>query len=291
MNMNGVYRNLRVTFSYGTVLILLVLSACVTQTAYPSASDLMLTAPQLGAPCEGCAQATQIVAMTQQQINVDNQAAAAAEGVRANAQATLNSANATLSAVQIQQQNEANVIAAQLAATAEIVRANAQATLVSAGSTQSAAHTADAIHQTQMADLATTGAQAMLNQQYRDDLAAGTQTAIADLIATQGQVAAVTSQSYVDRARQREEQRQGPITFLWMWCLPAFVVLLAGLVLWGVWRRLKIQQANQRLLEPPADRLPAPQLPCHIITTVIRCRILIVMFPVMAIRSQRRTMR
>jgi hypothetical protein len=106
--------------------------------------------------------------------------------------------------------------------------------------------------------MATTGAQAVVNQQFRDELAAGTQTAIANLIATQGQVAAATSQSYVDERRQREEQRQAPITFLWVWCLPVFIVLLAGLVLWGVWRRLRIQQANQRNFENPVDRLPAP---------------------------------
>ena len=205
--------------------MLLILSACVTQTGPPPASQLLLTPAQLGAPCEGCAQATLVVAMTQQRINADHQAAAAAEAVRA----------------------------------------NAQATLVSAGSTQSAALTADAIHQTRMADLATTGAQAVVNQQYRDDLAAGTQTAIANLIATQGQVAAVTSQSYVDQRRQREEQRQGPITFLWVWCLPVFLVLFAGLVLWGVWRRLRVQPANQRILENPVDRLPAPavEVPPH----------------------------
>lgn len=263
--MNSLCRNSRVICIYGIVSsMLLILSACVTQP--PSASQLMLTPAQLGAPCDhACAQATLAVAITQQQINADHQAAAAAEIVRANAQATLNSANATLNSVQTQQQNEANVIAAQIAATAEIVRANAQATLVSAGSTQSAALTADAIHQTQMADLATTGAQAVVNQQYRDDLAVGTQTAIANLIATQGQVAAVTSQSYVEQRRQREEQRQGPITFLWVWCLPVFILLLAGLVLWGVWRRLTIQQANQRILEYPVDRLPAPgvEVPPH----------------------------
>ena len=180
--------------------------------------------------------------------------------MRANAQATLNSANGTLSAVQTQQQNDANVIAAQIAATAEIVRANAQATLNSAGSTQSAALTADAIRQTQMADVATTGAQAVLNQQYQNDLAAGTQTAIANGIATQGQASVATSQWYVNQSRQREEQRQGPITFLWIWCLPVFIVLLAGLVLWGVWRRLRIQQANQRILEQPVDRLPPPAI-------------------------------
>jgi hypothetical protein len=264
--MNALCRNLRVVFIYGTVSMLLLLSACITLTATPSAAQLLLATPaQPGVACDGCAQATLIVAMTQQQINADNQAAAAAEVVRANAQATLNSANGTLSAVQTQQQNDANVMAAQIAATAEIVRANAQATLISAGSTQSAAQTADAIHQTQMADLATTGAQALVNQQYKDELAASTQTSIANIIATQGQVAAATSQWYVDQGRQREEQRQGPITFLWVWCLPVFIVLLAGLVLWGVWRRLRIQQANQRILENPVDRLQAPvvEVPHH----------------------------
>ena len=168
----------------------------------------------------------------------------------------MNSANATLSAVQTQQQNDVNVIAAQIAATADIVRANAQATVNSAGSTQSAALTADAIRQTQMADLATTGAQAIVNQQSSDKLAAGTQTAVADNIATQTQVAVATSQWYLDRSRQREERRQGPIAFLWTWCLPMFILLFGGLFLWGFWRWLKIQQANQRILEQPVDRLP-----------------------------------
>jgi hypothetical protein len=77
--------------------------------------------------------------LAQQKISADNQAAATAEVVRANAQATLSAANATLSAARTQEQNDANVIAAQVAATAQIVRANAQATLNSAGSTQSAA--------------------------------------------------------------------------------------------------------------------------------------------------------
>ena len=260
--MNTLCRNLRSVFICGTVSVLLILSACVTQTAPPAASQFMLTPAQLGAPCETCAQATLAVGMTQQQINGDVQVAAGAEVMRANAQATLNSANGTLSVVQTQQQNDANVIAAQIAATAEIVRANAQATLNSAGSTQSAALTADAIHQTQMADLATTGAQAVLNQQYKNDIAAGTQTAIANIIATQGQSAAATSQWNFDQGRQREEQRQ---TFLWMWGLPMFILLLAGLVLWGYWRWLQIEQANQRILEIPVVRLPAPavEVPHH----------------------------
>ncbi len=240
--------NLRLIAIYGTLSMLLLLSACFTLTETPPAAQLLLVTPvQIDA-----------AALTQQKNDADNQAAAAAEVVRANAQATLNSANATLGAVQTQQQNDANVIAA----TAEIARANAQATLNSAGATQNAALTQDAIRQTQMADLATTGAQAVVNQQYKDELAAGTQTAVANNIATQAQVAAATSQQY---ARQREEQRQGPITFLWMWCLPMFIVLFAGLVLWGVWRRLKIQQANLLILEKPVDRLPEPatEVPHH----------------------------
>jgi hypothetical protein len=217
----------------------------------------LLVVQTAGVSCEACAQATLAAALTQDQNNVDNQAAVTAEIVRAIAQSTLNSANATLSAVQTQDQNNANVVAAQIASTAEIVRANAQATINSAGATQGAAITQDAIRQTQMADLATTGAQSILNQQNIDNLAAGTQTAIADHIATQTQIAAATSQWYVDQSRQREEQRQGPISFLWRWCLPMFILLVGGLALWGFWRWLKIQQSNQRILEQSADRLPA----------------------------------
>lgn len=241
--MNLMRPNLRCIAVCGTLSMLLLLSACFTLTETPSAPQLLLATPvQIDA-----------VALIQQKNDADHQAAAAAEIVRANAQATFNSANATLSAVQTQQQSDANVIAAQIASTAEMARANAQATLNSAGSTQSAALTQDTIRQTQMADLATTGAQAVANQQYKDDLAASTQTAVANHISTQAQVAAATSQQY---ALQREEQRREPITFLWMWCLPAFLVLFAGLILWGIWRRLTIQQANQRILEKPTNRLP-----------------------------------
>ena len=190
-----------------------------------------------------------MVALTQQQNNADDQAAATAEVGRVNAQATLNAANATLGAAQTQDQNSADIIAAQIAATAEIVRAAAQATLNSAGATQSAALTADAIQQTQMADLATTGALASINQQNSDRLAAATQTAVADNIATQTQVAIALS-------RLREEQRQGPIAFLWMWCLPMFILAFGGLVLWGFWRWLNIQQPSQSFIEESVDRLP-----------------------------------
>jgi hypothetical protein len=251
-------KNIRILAILGFVTGMLFLSGCVTLTGTPSATELLLQqAAQTDASCQACAQATLAAALTQEKNNGDIQAVASAEIVQANAQATLNSANATLSAAQTQDQNNANIVAAQIASTAEIVRANAQATINSAGSTQSAAQTQDAILQTQMADLATSGAQAVLNQQGRDQLAAGTQTAIANNIATQTQAAAATSQWYVDQSRQREEQRQGPIAFLWMLCLSMFLLLFGGLILWGFWRWLKIRQANQRIPGKPVDRSPA----------------------------------
>ena len=238
---------------------MLILSSCFALTPTPSVAESLLVTPlQINAACDACDQATLVVALTQQKKDADNQAAATAEFVRANAQATLDSANATVNAVQTQNQNSANVVAAQIAATAEIERANALATLNSASITQSAALTQDAIRQTQTADLATTGAEAVVIQQNKDELAASTQTAIANIIATQTQSAAATSQWYTDQSRQRTEQRQGPISFLWTLCLPIFLVIFAGLVLWGFWRWLRIQQANQRILVNPVERLPAP---------------------------------
>lgn len=249
-------RDPRMAAILALILVVLALASCIPQPATPPTAEVIFVAPLQ--PCEACDQATLAAALTQEKNSADAQAAATAEIVRANAQAALNSANATLNAVQTQDQNSANYIAAQIAATAEIERANAQATLNSAAETQSAALTQDAIRQTQMADLATTGAQAVVIQQNKNDLAAGTQTAVANNIATQTQVAAATSQWYADQTRQREEQRQGPIAFLWMWCLPLFVLLVAGLVLWGFWRWLRIQQANQRILDNPIERLQAP---------------------------------
>jgi hypothetical protein len=212
----------------GWLLVLLILASCGTQPENPPQAEILLSTPvQISTPCDMCDQETLAAVLTQEQNNADIQAAATAEIVRANAQATWDSANA-------------------------------QATVNSAGSTQSSALTQDAIRQTQMADLATTRAEAVMTQQNKDDLAAGTQTAIANNIATQTQVAVATSQWYADQTRQREEQRQGPIAFLWMWCFPLFVLLLAVLVLWGIWRWQKIQQANQRILENSVDKLPAP---------------------------------
>jgi hypothetical protein len=244
-------------------VVLLTLVACgvLVPTATPVPGEVLL----LGTPVETSDQANLQAALTQEQNNADNQAVATAEIVRANAQATLNSANATLSAAQTQEQNNSNIIAAQIAATAEFNRANAQATLVAAGSTQSAALTQDALRQTQTQyDLQVTqaagtqSAEAMLIQQNKNDLAASTQTAVANAIATQTQAAVATSQWYADQARQRTEQRQVPLTFLWIWCLPTFIVVLAGLVIWGFWRWLKIRQSNQRILENPVVKLPPP---------------------------------
>ena len=231
------------------MLVLLTLVACGMQPATPPAPVVVIL---LGTPVEISDQATLAVALTQEKIDAANQAAATAEIMRANAQATLNSANATLSAAQIQQQNSADVIAAQNAAAAAIVRANALATLNAAGSTQSAALT-----QAQFNMVMT------VEQQNNNEIAASTQTAVANNIATQTQAAVATSQWYADQSRRRQEQRQGPIAFLWMWCLPIFIVLLAGLVLWGFWRWMKIQQANQRITEQPIEKLQAPVDPSN----------------------------
>ena len=249
-------------FVFTLIFVLSLLSSCTGMTVTPSVigqQEMLLATPALLAlPCEACDQATLAAALTQEKFNTENQAAATAEIVRANAQATLNSANATLSAALTQEQNTTNIIVAQIAATAEVARANAQATLYSAGSTQSAAFTQDSIRQTQMADMATTSAQSLLIQQNNDALAAGTQTAVSNNIATQTQSAAATSQWYADQTRQRDEQREGPIAFLWMWCFPIFILLLAVFVLWGIWRWQKLQQAKQRVLENPVGRLQAP---------------------------------
>jgi hypothetical protein len=245
------------------IFVSLILTGCDGMTVTPAAQQegIMLATPVLltGA-CEACDQATLAAALTQQKISADNQTASTAEIARVNAQATFNSANATLNAAQVQAQNNANFLAAQVAATAEVARANAQATVNSAGSTQAAAMTQSQYNLQVTQAIGTQSAQAVIIQQNKNDLVAGTQTSIANNIATQTQVAAATSQWYTDQERQREEQRQrqGPLGYLWIWCPPIFIVLLAGLVLWGFWRWLKIQQNNQRILESPVEQLPVP---------------------------------
>ncbi len=244
-NMNTDRRDPSIVAIWALVLVLLILAFYVLQLKKtpPAPEGAML----LSTSVETNPQATLAAALTQEKSYTDNQAAATAEIMRANAQATLNSANATLSAAQTQQQNSADVIAAQIAAAAEISRANAQATLNSANATQSAAMT-----------------QAQFNlemtvvQLNKNDIAAGTQTAVANYIATQTQSAVATSQWYTAQSRLRAEQRQSPIAFLWTWCLPIFAILFAGLCLWGFWRWLKIEQNRQRIAAQPIEKLQAP---------------------------------
>lgn len=220
------------------VLVLLILAACETQ---PETSLAPLATP-VGPSARAAA---------------DDQAVATAEIIRAVAQETLNSANATLSAAQTQEKNASDLVAAQIAAAAEIARAEAQATLESASSTQSAALTQDAIRQSQ----AQFALEMTAEQQGKNEFAAGTQTAIANSIATQTRSAEATSQWYADQSRLRNEQRLGPLAFLWTWCLPVFIVIFAGLCLWGFWHWLKIQQNRQRMAGQPPENQPAPADP------------------------------
>ncbi len=249
-------------FIWSLLFLALILSACDAATTTPYiANDSMVLETQVlitEPPCATCDQATMAVILTNDKSNADFQAAATAEILRVNAQATLNSAVATLSAAQTQEQNNANIVAAQIAATAEIVRANAQATLNSTNSTQIAAMT-QAQYNLQATDSARTqSVVAMQTQQSKNDLAAGTQTAIADTISTQTQSAAATSQWYADQERQRDEEWQGPMAFFWIVCPLVFFIALAGLAFWGFRRWLSIQQSNQHILEKTMERLPEP---------------------------------
>ena len=227
------------------LVVTLTLTACGTQI--PTPPPLPNFALVLATPAEITDQPVAVVTMTPVGNTAENQAAATAHIARANAQATVDSANATVNAAQTQDQNNADAIAAQIAATAKVARSQAQATLVAAGSTQSVGLTQVAIQQTQeeynfQITLAagTQSVVALMTQQNQNSVAASTQTAVANNIATQTAVAAATSQWYADQARQSKEQSQIPIAFLGMWCLPIFLVLLAGLILWGVWRWLRI---------------------------------------------------
>lgn len=265
------------------LLILMValffLAACDTQagTSSTSSENFLLEIPtETSTPssCAACPQATLSALQTQERSNADAQAAATAAIMRANAQATLNASGATLSAALTQEQNNVNIVAAQVEATAAIVRANAQATLAAAVSTQNAAFTQDAIRQTQVqynlqvtADLATQNAIAQVTQQNNNLLAGSTRTAVAEHIATQTQSAIATSQWYADQARQRAEQRQEPLTFLWLWC-PPFLIVAAALVGLGFfWRWMKIRE-NQQLIEMRPETVllinPDPPQPANV---------------------------
>jgi hypothetical protein len=264
--MNVIRRNIGTAATWAAVLVvMLTLAACGTQIPTPPPVPNVNVVLATSAAELSIQPVVVEVTMTPVDHTAENQAAATAQIVRANAQATFDSANATVNAAQTQDQNNANVIAGQIAATAQVARSQAQATLVAAGSTQRVGLTQVAIQQTQEAynfqvtlAAGTQSVVAMMTQQNKNDVAASTQTASANNIATQTAVAAATSQWYANQARQSKEQSQIPIAFLWMWCLPLFIVLLAGLILWGVWRWLRIQQANQRNPEKPVEKLQAP---------------------------------
>jgi hypothetical protein len=262
--MNSTRHDLRIGTIWTLVLVLLTLAACQPQITSPSVSG---TKNSLALPagtnvatdsCQGCSQATlKAAALTQANIDADAfnaQASATAAIVQANQKATDIAANSTKGVALTQVKENANAIQAQVAATGEINRANGLATLNAANSTQSAALVQDAIRQTQ----AQFNLESTLEQQNKDQFAAGTQTVVANFIATQTESAVATTQWYTDQSRQREEQRQRPIAFLWMWCLPIFVVLFAGLCLWGFWRWLKIQQNRQRMAEQSIENQQAP---------------------------------
>ncbi len=250
---------------------MLALAACGTQIPTPPPVPNVNVVLATSA-AELSNQSVVAITMTPADNSAENQAAATAQVVRANAQATLDSANATVDAAQTQDQNNADAISAQIAATARVARSQAQATLVAAAYTQSVGLTQVAIQQTQeeynfQVTLAagTQSVVALMTQQNKNDVAASTETAVANNIATQTQVAVATSQWYADQARQSREQRQIPIAFLWMWCLPIFILILAGLIIWGFWRWLRIQQANQRNPKNPVEKLhaPAPEVAPH----------------------------
>jgi hypothetical protein len=253
-------RRLGVIVFFVLIVSLLMLNACDVTAGTPSASEnLFLTSMDeqgmstpLATYCSECDYATLSALQTQEKYYSDAQAAATAAIMQANAQATLNASRATLGAAQTQEQNNANIIAAEIAATAAIVRANAQATLLAANATQIAAQTQDAIRQTQAAELATAEREAALIQKHKEDIAASTQTAVANHIATQTQSARATSQWYEDQQRQREEERQQPLTFLWLYCPPIFIITLSLIFLAFFWRWMKVREI-QRLEDAHAD--------------------------------------
>lgn len=246
-------RHLVVAFLLALIVGLFALAGCDGVAGSPEVSSSNFLLPM--ATETRNAQATLAALQTQEQSKADAQAAATAEIMRANAQATLDAVDATLSAARTQEQNNANIIAAQLAATAEIVHANAQATLVAAGSTQSAAQTQDSIRETQVqsnmqvtADLATQNAIGTVTQQNSNFLAAGTQTAISERMVTQTQAAAAL-------ARSRNERSWNQMALLGMVCLllsaPIVIGLALGIFLRWLKNRVSPQPVNIQPATPP----------------------------------------
>lgn len=247
-------------------LTLLILAACGASNESPSVSKgkrslSAISTPTDNSSCQACALATLSVAQTQQTNNTDLQAAATANIVVANAQATLNSLNATSSAVQAQQRNQANIVIAQITATAAVANANIQATLASSAQTQSVAQTQNAIQQTQIAAQATTNAQATLTVQSQQTLVAATQTVVEGQIMRITQVAVATAQQQAVQERLSQEQQLGSAMFIWELCVPSFILMLGGIFLYGSWRWLGNRQLEQqRQLEGSPVRSHTPRV-------------------------------
>ncbi len=236
-------RHLDILALLASIVALATLAACGIQAGVPVVSSSSLLLPM--STETGNAQATLAALQTQEKSNSDAQAAATAEIMRANAQATLDAVSATLSAAQTQDQNNANIIAAQAAATAEIIRANAQATLVAAGSTQSAAQTQVQSSMQVAADLATQNAIGTVTQQNSNFLAAGTQTAVAERIATQTQAAA-------ELAHSRNERDWNQMALVGMGCLLLSAPIVIGLAL-GIflrWLKNRVSPPQRNDIQP-----------------------------------------
>src|ERR1035437_6248608 len=95
-------RRLTLAALWAMLLALVTLVACV---AIPAATPAPVVVVMLGTPVDTVDQGVIVALLTQQQNNTNLQAAATAVIVQANAQATLDSANATLGAAQTQAQN------------------------------------------------------------------------------------------------------------------------------------------------------------------------------------------
>ena len=273
------------------ILAVLALAACqalpVPQLAPVSTETLVPNTP-----CAACDQTTQLAALTQANINANAQkaqasatadilvahavatakagtatqsalqaeadinaialraqAAATADILRAQALATFNAANSTQGAAQTQNSQNASALQAAVAATAALLRAQALATFNAASSTQSSAQTQVQARVQLTAQWATQSAAATATQQWMAVAMAGTATTLARAMIDQTQSAAELAQQAAER---RQEQSQGPILFMWKWGLPIFMVAVAGLGLWGLWRWLRLHTARPRNIGQPA---------------------------------------
>ena len=137
-----------VAASLALVLVLLALDACQA-IPVPVLVPASTATPIPGTPCDACAQAAQIAALTQASINVSArqaQASATADIQNAQALATSKAGTATQGAAMAEQEINAIALQAQAAATADILRAHALATYNAARATQGAALTEESLN-------------------------------------------------------------------------------------------------------------------------------------------------